>query len=223
MAADRNKDDIARALHGLSAGSQDSAAEHAEPDTGHVREPAPVKRPSAPKPVQPVQQKPPSRPAAPPAPTSRPAAPARTSSSSTSSSRRVRPAEPGLPPTPSDADFEDVADDDRGADEEAASAATEALDYHGPAPAKPRLRRTPYFKTLAFRRTAIPVLLTTGVMLLAAAVAQRLADAESPLARMGSWSGIVLVVAGLVLITLGVLNMFAVKAELEAKAATGPR
>jgi hypothetical protein len=119
---------------------------------------------------------------------------------------------------PSDAAFEGVADDDLGADDDAATAATHALDYRGPKVAPRRPRRTPYFKKLGFRQTAIPVLLTAGVMMLATAVVQRVADEESPLARMPGWSGIVLVVVGLVLIALGVLNMLAVKSELAAKA-----
>ena len=234
--AERDKDDIAAALHGLSEGaSADSTAEHASDETSHVREtrPAPPSKSSAPKsPARPVapgapapksSSKPrPAAPSAPPAvPSKRPAAPAArpagpapiTPARSTSGSSRARPA------TPTDAEFEGVADDDTGADEEAAEAATQALDYHGPKVAPRRPRRTPYFKKLGFRQTAIPVLLTAGVMMIVAAVVQRVADPESPLARMPAWSGIVMVAAGLILIALGVLNMLAVKSELASKAA----
>ena len=234
--AERDKDDIAAALHGLSEGaSADSAAEHASDDTSHVRETrpapppksAPPKSPSrpavpgapAPKssskprpaaPTTPATSAPP-RPAAPSRRPAGPPAPSSTSRSSPPPSGRARPA------TPTDAEFEGVADDDTGADEEAAEAATQALDYRGPKVVPRRPRRTPYFKKLGFRQTAIPVLLTSGVMMIAAAVVQRVADEESPLARMPGWSGIVMVVVGLVLILLGVLNMLAVKSELASK------
>jgi hypothetical protein len=97
------------------------------------------------------------------------------------------------------------------------------LDYRGPRPAPAaRPRKTPVFKTLGFRRTVIPVLLTTGFMMLAMFVARWVVDDEAPLALLPSWTGILLLLTGLVLVALAAANMMLVRAELAKRAATAP-
>lgn len=72
------------------------------------------------------------------------------------------------------------------------------------------VRKNPYLKSNRFRQTAIPVLLTTGVMLLVMAAARSFADEAAPLARLPAWTGITLVVTGLLAIALAVFNMLLV-------------
>jgi hypothetical protein len=91
-----------------------------------------------------------------------------------------------------------------------------AVAYVTPPPAP--VRRTPMSHKLGFRRTAIPVLLTTGVMMLLMGVARWFVDEEAVLARMPVWVVGLLIVAGAAFVLLGVLNMLFVRAEL-AKAA----
>jgi hypothetical protein len=94
------------------------------------------------------------------------------------------------------------------------------LDYRGPKPAAPsRPRKPPVFKTLGFRRTVIPVLLTTGFMMLAMFVARWFVDEEAPLALLPAWTGILLLVTGALLIALAVANMMLVRAELSKRPA----
>jgi uncharacterized membrane protein YidH (DUF202 family) len=70
----------------------------------------------------------------------------------------------------------------------------------------------------------IPVLLTTGVMLIVLAVARWTADEETALAQVPSWSGALLVGLAALLIVLGVLNMLLVRQQTRASAAAaGPR
>ena len=92
----------------------------------------------------------------------------------------------------------------------------ELVAYVTPPPAP--ARRTPISHKLGFRRTAIPVLLTTGVMMLLMGVARWFVDEEAALARMPVWVVGLLIVAGVAFLLLGVLNMLFVRAEL-AKAA----
>jgi hypothetical protein len=216
MAAPRDNDDIAAALHGLSEGASDSTAGHAQPaPQQNVRQPAPAPPPK--KSARPAA--PAARPAAPaprpPSAAPRPTAPAPAKPASGTSTGRARPA---APPTPSDAEFERVEDDDRGSGEEAAIAATAAMDYHNPRTTPARPRRTPYFKTLAFRQMMIPVMLTTGVMMIVMAVAQHVVDEDAPLARLPGWTGIALVACAAALVGLAVLNMMLVRNELATKA-----
>lgn len=241
--AKQDNDDLAAALHKLHSGAADStASEHADDihsQEPQVREPAPQSPPVKPKPApakptspkparpasptapaaaakprptQPVQAAP-KRPAAPSAPPPRSSAPPPAASSS-----RVRPASPTAPPTISEEAFEHVEDDDRGADEEAAIAATQALDYHGPRTAPTKSKRVPYYKMLGFRRTAIPVAMTLGAMMLIAVAARFFVDEEAPLRRVPMWANAILVALGLLSIGVSVLNMLTVRNELARRA-----
>ncbi len=73
-------------------------------------------------------------------------------------------------------------------------------------------------KNLEFRRTLIPILLTCGVMMLGFASLKFLTGSDSMLATVPLWVPILLILAGLILIGLGVVNMLSVKAQLSPQA-----
>lgn len=213
MAADRNKDDIAAALHGLSGGA-DAHAEHfdearVEHDAHSPSEAAPPspQRPAVPntRPPAPSQVRdvPPLAPA--------PAGPA------ASSSARSRPASPLRPAAPTAADPqlpEPEEDDPAGAPFTYDPSAAATVGSRSPAKPVARPRRTPMFKSLGFRRTIIPVMLSSGVMMIVMAAAKLVVDEEAPLARLPGWISLVLVVTGLIMLALGAANMMMVRTEL---------
>jgi hypothetical protein len=213
MASDRDKDDIAAALHGLHSG------EHG--DTAHGEEVTPTDAPVAPAPKTP-SVKPPAakraaapapRPASPSAPVSRHApAPARPSSGSSSRQRPSAPtARPAQPTVPAQAPEPDVAiEDDTALDATTAP----ALDYRGPTVRPTRRKKTPFFKTLGFRQTMIPVLLSTGLMMIVLGVAHWVVDEEAQLALVPAAASATLTAVGALLILLGVANMLFVRNEL---------
>jgi hypothetical protein len=96
---------------------------------------------------------------------------------------------------------------------EATTARPEALEYRSPqAPAaKPKRRKSS--SAAGFRRTMIPILLTTGVMLFVMAAARWIVPDDAPLAQMPVWSVAVLIFLGVVMLGLAVLNMMAVQHE----------
>jgi hypothetical protein len=75
------------------------------------------------------------------------------------------------------------------------------------------------FRSLGFRRTIIPVLLTTGAMLIAMGITKWIVDEQSPLGRLPAWSGVLLVLVGFMLVAAGVGNMLMVRNELSRNAA----
>jgi hypothetical protein len=244
MAADRDKDDIAAALHGLNAGHHDSTAEHAEDAHAehlHEASPPPASRaanPPAARPVPPPPQQQQQRPATPvkrpamPAPIPPPASPPSRSSSSppsSSSSGRVRPSSPMRPAAPdasasalapAPADEGEFTTDDENVPVNLDEGPAPPVDYRGPATSKPiaRPQRTPLFKTLGFRRTVIPVMLTLGIMMIVMGAARWVVDEEAPLTRMPPWVTAVLFAAGALMLVLGVANMLMVRGELAKRA-----
>jgi hypothetical protein len=236
MAAQRNDDEIAAALQGLNAGHHDSTAEHAGSVHGEdvqlspVTPPPPKPSPSAPRPSsESPSAKRPSTPAARPAqprvsPQSMVARPPSASSPPPGPrSRPATPARPAAPGQPTSAGFDQEVFDD-GDETVLEGMSATPLDYRGPKPAPPpRPRKTPVFKTLGFRRTVIPVLLTTGLMMLAMFAARWFVDEEAPLALLPAWTGILLLLTGVLLVALAVANMMLVRAELAKRPTTVAR
>jgi hypothetical protein len=216
MAADRDKDDIAAALHGLTSGEHpDEPAEstHGEPAVPQPP-PAPVAR--APQPARQAQPQaaPAARPAAPTA------APPTTPSAATPPAAivpprpvpgRARPAAPGRPAAPPPPQPQ-AYDPQQYAPEQHVDERTPA---HVTATVPPTTRKTPMSRTVGFRRTVIPVLLTTGVMMLVMGAARWFVDEEAPLARMPIWVVFILLAAGAMFVALGMANMLFVHAELK--------
>jgi hypothetical protein len=79
-------------------------------------------------------------------------------------------------------------------------------------------RRESLYRTLAFRRTIIPILLTLGVSLPALAGWWCLLDRDAPLKQTGAVVPITLLVVGVVLLLLAILNMLYVRHELQRAA-----
>ena len=226
--AERNHDDIAAALHGLSAG--DSSAESAAGevvDAGSAADAAPTPAPPPPagarapaaRPVAPggsPRERPvaapgrPSAPARPPGPAAGPARPSvpqlqrQAAPPAARPSGPVRPSAPGAQQTP-DAPHEDVA----------ASETPAPIEYRS-APRRPA-PGPPFFKTLGFRRTTIPILVCTGLMMLVMALLPFFVDEASPMAMLPTWTPVLLFVMGPILVLLGIANMLQVKRELAPK------
>jgi hypothetical protein len=76
--------------------------------------------------------------------------------------------------------------------------------------------RMPVYKTIGFRRTLIPVCLVLGVMLPVMGAVKFVADPDATAAAMAPWLSGTLIALGLLLLVIGVLNMLAVKQQLEA-------
>jgi hypothetical protein len=124
----------------------------------------------------------------------------------------VRPAVPGQP----SAYEQEVFDD---GDDTVLNDVPGTLDYRGTKPGTTRPRKPPMFKTLGFRRTVIPVLLCTGLMMLVMFAARSFVDEEAPLAHLPSWIGMTLLATGVVLVALAILNMLLVRGELAKRQA----
>ena len=73
-------------------------------------------------------------------------------------------------------------------------------------------------KRLEYRRTLIPILLTTGTLLLIFGVLKFLAGPDSQLANLPGWAPLVLLGVGAFLLVLAAINMLSVKQELTANA-----
>lgn len=218
MAAERNNDDIAAALHGLHTGEQGHAEGHVDSTHGQVVPQSPVVPPAPaqqaprgsakPQAAAPVKRPPApvARPAVPPAPAV-PTAPAYPSLPSRPAPGRARPATPvraAAPLQPDQVEHVESA--------ETYDSVKEAT------PGKPPVK-TPRSRTLGFRRTVIPVLLTTGLMMIVMGAARWFIDEEAPLARMPVWVVGVLLGAGAVFVALGVANILFVHAEMNRSAA----
>jgi hypothetical protein len=194
MATERSNDEIAAALHGLSAG--DSRPAGAGKEAERVAHPK-RSRPAVPEarapseeniepqatPWQPI----PADPAIPPG------------SGLSSSTSRARPATPAHLPARSYA---------------SQNVQVESVDYRAPAEPALRPRKPALYKSLRFRRAAIPILLTTGVMMLVMAIGRWIFDEAAPLAHLPIWTTVMLLVSGVAMIGLGVLNMLLVRNDL---------
>ena len=75
----------------------------------------------------------------------------------------------------------------------------------------PRSSRTPYTQTLEFKRTVIPVMLTSGTIMLITAAAIFLAGVDSIFASIPAWLAIALLLFGLILLSLAAMNMMQVR------------
>jgi hypothetical protein len=93
------------------------------------------------------------------------------------------------------------------------------LSAFGP---KPNYRAStpavPLFKTLGFRRTAIPILLTTSILMLAVAALRFVVDPDSVLALLPAWTPLALTFAAVLFLAVAVLNMMQVRQQLAAGA-----
>jgi hypothetical protein len=80
--------------------------------------------------------------------------------------------------------------------------------------------RTRYLRSIGVRRTFIPILLTLGVMLIAASTARYFVSEDAPLYVLPTWSPIVGYIVGGMLLIVAVFNILQVRSEL---ARIGPR
>ncbi len=93
----------------------------------------------------------------------------------------------------------------------------EVFAYRAPATKSPT-GTVPILKSLVWRRTVIPILLTCGVLLIGIGSLRWLGGAESIFADMSIPLSATLCGSGLFLLLVAVLNMLQVKAELAAAA-----
>jgi hypothetical protein len=76
--------------------------------------------------------------------------------------------------------------------------------------------RIPLYQTMQFRQTIIPILLTCGMLTLVLASLKTLLGADSLFSDLPGWVPVALFIAGVVLLFLAIINMFAVKEQLIA-------
>jgi hypothetical protein len=86
---------------------------------------------------------------------------------------------------------------------------------HRPAP--PRPKRELLSRTLGFKQTLIPILLTTGLLMIGIAAWSFFLGEESPIAG-DMVIHLSLLAIGVVMLGFGVLTMFQVRSQLHAKA-----
>jgi hypothetical protein len=124
----------------------------------------------------------------------------------------------GLPPgafAPNDAETTDVQPVD---EDDRVIVPAAPLSALGPKPHyRPAAPGVPVFRTLAFRRTAIPILLTCGGLMLAVAVLKFVVDPDSVLALLPAWTPIALAGVAVVVVSVAVLNMAQVRQQLAAE------
>ena len=80
----------------------------------------------------------------------------------------------------------------------------------------PRPRSSAIYQTIEFRRTMIPVLLTTGLIMIVFAIAKFSMSEDSPLGALPAWLPVVLLGTGAVIFILAVFNMLSVKSAIAA-------
>lgn len=169
-------------------------------------------------------------PARPAAPAARPAAPIASASTepaapvakrpATPTARPATPAAPNLtppedlPPVDPTPDTQDAVDDDA----MLAPAPDASVFAPKPRPA-PRKARPPIFKTLEFRQTVIPIMLTTGSIMIIFSILPVVMGPDSAFADLYIWLQIAMALFGLMLLGLAALNMMQVKKELEERRA----
>ena len=86
---------------------------------------------------------------------------------------------------------------------------------------RPAGRSVPVFKTLSFRRTAIPILLTCSVLMVVVAGLKYTVNPDSVMALLPAWIPLVLVAAAVVFLGVAILNMAQVRQQLAAEKAEG--
>ena len=97
-----------------------------------------------------------------------------------------------------------------------APAAAPPIEVFRPVPHRPHARAALY-QTLEFRRTVIPVLLVSGVLLIILGLAAYIVSPTSPLSALPVWMPPTLIVFGLALLGVAALNMASVKAQTEQR------
>jgi hypothetical protein len=234
--AESEHDDVADALSRMAEG--DVAPAEQPP----IIPPRPVAK-SAPKPVSTRTAAPlakPARPAAPvlgmPSPSATPAAPSRAVGPAPSTAvRKQRPTAPTIRQVPSIAPS-DVVDVDGGQSTGliASGESTDVVDDDDsvivPAPDAsafmPKVKTASSAevraaiamkKNLNFRRTLIPILLTSSTMMLAFGGLKSFSGPDSMFANLAGWIPIVLFSGGGVLLLLAIFNMLSVKAQLDSQ------
>ena len=84
----------------------------------------------------------------------------------------------------------------------------EYLAHHPHAPTPPgRSASAAAARSARFRQTLVPVLLTTGLLLLVTTALKYTVNPDAPLAAMPTWTAILLAVAGLALLVVAGLNI----------------
>jgi hypothetical protein len=81
----------------------------------------------------------------------------------------------------------------------------------------------PSLKSLAARRTIIPILLTVGLMLMVSATMRLMVSQDTPLSTLPTWAAPAGYVMGGLLLAVAVINMLQVRSELSRKAAAKAR
>lgn len=212
-----SNDDIAKALHGLASG------DHAEPQEGpgqsaHGVPVAPTPAP-APKPLLPPAAAGPvdtlnpgrvARPSTPESGTARPAGPPAVRATAIPVRAPGSPPPAAPPLQPASAPF--VVGDGGEADADDAvlmpAPSVEYLAHHPHAPTQPRgLQAGSLSRSVRFRRTLIPILLTTGLLMVLTAVLKYSVNPDAPLAAMPVWMAILLAVSGVALVVVAGLNV----------------
>ncbi len=89
----------------------------------------------------------------------------------------------------------------------------EALGHQHLEYARPHVR-VPTFKSMSIRRTLIPVLLTSGVMISLFGIVKFVVPEEAALSMLPPWMCLIAICMGLALASLGVLNMLLVRQQL---------
>lgn len=103
--------------------------------------------------------------------------------------------------------------DDEGA--EVVIAPAPPPEAFSPKSQQPKPARQPYYARIEFRRTIIPILLTSGVTLAVLGGGYFLIDPDSPLRNVQWWIPVTLLLISPLLLALAVLNMLHVKHDLE--------
>lgn len=195
--AERSNDDIADALRGLAAG------DHAEPSGSGLSSPSPAPPPASlpPQPRSPAAP----RPAAPLSPgrTNRPAQP---------TSAGMTPPRAAVPPQPRP--VAPVVDENETTamqpidEDDAVIVPAAPLSSLGHRPQAPQVRPTDVAaRRQRARQTAVPILLTLGVLLLAAAGLRLVVDPDAPLGSVPPWLSLAAAAAGLLFLALAALNL----------------
>lgn len=204
MASEPDKDDIADALARMADGLPD-------------KPPRPAQPPNA---AQPPRSASEFRPPSPPRPAASAPAPTPDAKPKPARPERPRPDRPAAPPsqTPADeqADAVNIIDDG-----DAVIVPAPDAQVFAPKPASARPARPSITRSLGFRRTIIPILLTCGVLLLGIGLLKWIAGADSLFSDMALSLSAVLCVSGAFLLLVAVLNMLQVKAELQQARRSG--
>lgn len=224
---ERDHDDLAAALEGLHSGEHPSEAPAGSGQDDHVQGLGTPTQ-AQPQALRPAMPSPTPRPVARPTVRSAPMpAPADAPPEPPPAPRPARPMEPPVPVASADeaarlahereVQQQAAALQGQLSDDDAVAAPAVSLDYLARHPHGRAVRREPYFQSIGFKQTVIPVLLTLGVALPVVGLLKFAADEYSVIAQLPVWVPLVLIAAGLVLLGLAALNMMQVKHQLDAK------